>query len=160
MADQRAVDVGDTLVSVESKAVRKAKIASVLARGITTVNLDTSFLGDDRYGQWVPDNSQEVSRLKSMGFEVFHGEHPNKLHSASDGTVRVGDVLLMVASKETKELIDEVMRDRSNAVHNPSKGQVEERSFKQSVDGGIVPIVQSTVEEVDANHIMAATKKE
>lgn len=157
MSEKRAVEAGDTLAQ-ETKAQKKARLAAVLDRGIVTANLDTSFLPEGQHGEWIRYDSNEIARMKALGFDTYKGNHPNTLHSAADGTVRVGDVILMTTSKEQKELIDEVERERLNRIHGKTDSQIEERSFVQQVDGGIKPLIESRIEEADADHILSATK--
>jgi hypothetical protein len=158
MSDQRELEGGDLLKIVPTKSDKKARLAAVLDRGIVTANLDTSFLPADLHGEWIRYDSNEVARMKALGFSVYSGSHPNALHSASDGTVRVGDVILMTTDKETKAIIDEVQQDRMNKIHGKGSAQIEERTFSQAVDGGIQPLIESRIEEVGADHIASATR--
>ena len=163
MSEQRTTEIGDTLAQdkPEDRSAKKARIAAVLDRGITTYNLRTDYLPNSLAYQWAPySNDNEMSRLSLLGFEVYtpekHGTFEGAPKPREDGTIRVGDVVLMVTPKENKELIDEVYRELVNSIHNPSKEQIEERQFKNSMQHGVKPIVESKTERVDGNAIAAA----
>jgi hypothetical protein len=158
MSEPREVDAGDAAVSPISRAEKKARLAAVLDRGYINYALDTGFVDPSKHAEWVRYDTIIIAEMKAKGFEIYHGTHPNALHSAADGTIRVGDTILMVTTKEQKELLDEILQDRINKIHGIKGTQIEEATFTKAVDGGIVPINRSTVEEVDADQIAALTK--
>lgn len=158
MSEQREVEAGDLLSIPETKAQKKARLAAVLDRGFVNYRLQTDrILPKDTYGQWVRNDANEIANYEALGFEVYKGDGGNK---AQDGTHRVGDVILMYTSKEQKELLDEVQRDKYNRVHGLRTSQIEEENFKRNVrEDGITPVVESRVEEVDGQTISKALKE-
>lgn len=161
MSKQRDIDAGDTLASVETRSAKKARLAAVLDRGFTNYRLGLNYLAENQHGEWVRNDPTEIARLHALGFEVYKGEVDTSLglKKESDGTVRVGDVILMVTDKETKALLDEVQQDRINRIHGIGTEQIEEKSFSSQVNGGIKSINESRIEEADASHILSAIKE-
>lgn len=163
MSDERVVEV--TVGSVVSKSFKElsrpekeARLATILDRGFVHDRLVVA-LPPELYGEWVIDDSSEITRMQSMGFEV-DTVYANKrsLHGNGTGQAKVGDVIFMTAPVEVKEIIDELrykkfveLNGKPNRVNTVQK---EEREFK---DGSNLPTInESTSSEVDANAIKAA----
>jgi hypothetical protein len=91
----------------------KAKLSAVRARGFTNSQLDVE-LPSELYGEWVPKDEVSIRRMQAMGFEM--DDKYSKKNSLHDDGVKgsLGDVVFMIASKETKEILKEI--DRENYI--------------------------------------------
>jgi len=141
-------------------AKRRARIASVLERGFINYKLDLSWLKERGLaGQFVRNDPNAIAGLEALDFEVYKGENVPNIHNAADGTIRVGDTILMVTSPENMDDIRYVQDQLIKARHNSDK-QIEEKSFVDGVEPGLTPIIESRVEEANADHISAAINEE
>lgn len=144
-----------------SRSERKARIAQVLDRGVVGDRLYVE-LPADTVGQWVPKDKAEIARMESLGYRL-DSEFATKrrLHDGGDGLSYVGDVVHMIADKETRDIIDEIKRERYDKMNDPSR-QKEERDFKASTntlsDVGIKGTVESSTNVVKRDDIAAALK--
>lgn len=144
---------------IETREQRKAKLASILERGITHDRLSVD-LPSDVYGEWVRNDEVEIYRMQTLGFQVDH-EYASKraLHTDGNKTAVVGDVIFMTTSRENKELIDEVEAERVYRKHNPKKPK-EDADFEsqtKSDTGGIIPTInESKQRSVRKEEIAAA----
>ena len=148
--------------AVETRAQRKARIAKVVDRGFVQSRLTVN-LPSDTYGEWVSDDPSEIVRFQSMGFRLASkAEFPNAtLHGEGDDSVKVGDLKLMVAPMEVKEIIEEIRREEFQRRHGDprllQKGNVrEEKEFKSQVGNSLPVIDESNTQFADAAAIRAA----
>lgn len=145
----------ETLSAEQRRSERKAKIASVLSRGIIADRIHVDLPGN-LHGEWVPNDPQEITRMQLMGFEIDM-EYATKsaLHKSSDGKPIMGDVVFMVCDKETKQIIDEVNRERYERMNNP-KLQREEAEYKRQAHQPEVPaFIESSTTVANADEIRA-----
>lgn len=146
------------------RAEKKAKIMRILERGQVVDRLQVE-LPDNLYGEWIPDDKQEIARMQLLGFEVDNKYAVERaLHEKGDGRSVIGDTVFMVTDKETKEIIDEIRRDqyeiRNGKPGAALKSQGEEKEFAaQARPLGIGPIVEeSNTRQVRKEQIEAALK--
>lgn len=146
----------------ESRVAKKARLAQVLERGMVGVRLEVD-LPDNLVGQWVPKDEAEIHRMEALGYRLDR-EHATarRLHDGGDGLSYVGDVVHMIADRETREIIDELKRERYMKMNDP-KLQKEERDFKNLTqknlgDAGIRTIDESQSHSVKRDEIAAALK--
>jgi hypothetical protein len=145
---------------------KKARFTRILERGIVADRLIVE-LPDGLYGEWVPRDQVEIDRKRLLGFEI-DDQHAIRRGLHSDGTDRpiVGDCVFMVCSAETKQLIDDVKRERYRQRHGKPgevrKGQEEETSFKKDVDSrlGMPVIDESVARPANRDDIAAALSEE
>jgi hypothetical protein len=112
-----------TLTTEEIRAAKKAKFAQVMDRGYISDRLQAVNLPDAMHGQWVRydgNDNMEVTRMQLLGYEIADpkkfGQKDAMPHG--DGTsMRIGDVIFMVCSKEDHELQEEVRRERFEHAH-------------------------------------------
>jgi hypothetical protein len=130
-----------TVLTPEERARKKARLATVLDRGVVQDRLEVK-LPPDVYGEWVRDDPLEIHRLRTMGFEIDREHAPNQsLHNDGTGAARVADVVFMTTTRENKELIDEIRHEQMMRLHDPRKGR-EERELQANIaaeSGGDVP---------------------
>ena len=114
-----------------SREALKARLVEVYDRGVVGDRLFVQ-LPNDKVGQWVPSDTLAITRMESLGYQIDKEYAPKRrLHDKGDGASYVGDVVFMVASRETREIIDEIKRDRYERINNPKKGkQKEEKDFE------------------------------
>lgn len=168
---QRTVDVtnvaGDSASdkitpAEESRAEKKARRAKVYDRGVIGDRLHVE-LPPHLYGEWVPNKLTEIHRKEGLGFQIdTEFAHKRALHDKGDGASYVGDVVFMTCSREDKEIIDEIRRERYDATHNPKSGrQKEERDFLNTAPEGpaVASRVNKTTPKDITNALMAATKQ-
>jgi hypothetical protein len=146
----------------ETRAQRKARLAQVFDRGAIGDRLHVDLPSGYR-GEWVPTNDGgiNVNRKKALGFWIdneFAKKH-SELHDKGDSGSHVGDVVFMVCTAETAEILDEIRRERYNEVHNPKGGkQKEELDYLRQADEETVPSAQSTVDSASIVDISDALK--
>lgn len=142
---------------VESRADRKARMAQVFDRGVVGDRLHVD-LPEHLHGEWVPSDAVSVHRKESLGFRIDTEYAKNrKLHDKGDSASYVGDVVFMVCDRENKEILDEIRRDRYNAVHAPRGGkQKEERDFITQADKETAPTAESKAHQARKADITAA----
>jgi hypothetical protein len=141
------------------RAGRKARLATVLERGMTADRLSVK-LPDDLYGEWVANDPMEIARLQSMGFELDTEYAPKRaLHGSGSSEARVGDVVFMITGKETKELMDEIRRDKYEEAHGRPKKQKEETEFKSGMAedaAGVKTITESAASSANYDQLKQA----
>jgi hypothetical protein len=142
----------------------KAKLVAVLDRGITNDRLAVDLPGHV-HGEWVVNDPMEIARVQALGFEVDNQYAPKRsLHSDGSTTAIVGDVIHMVCSKEVKEVIDEIRRERFIAEHGSAAPSgmdnlPEERGFKTAMVGaGVKVIDESKAGVVGADEVNIAIR--
>ncbi len=144
-------------------AKRRARIASVLTRGFVNHKLNLDWLkSQGLVGQYVRNDANSIAEMEALDFQVYKGENIPKVHGSSDGTVRVGDVILMVTSPENAEDIAFVQNQLIKERHNPKK-QAEEKEYSSNssnIGSGVTPFTESRVEEANADTINAALAEE
>lgn len=119
-----------------SRKDKKARLATVLERGLTADRLVVHGLPSDLYGEWVPNDPTEISRMEGMGFEMDTQYAVRRsLHGSGSGEARVGDVVFMITGRETHELINEIRAEKFQEVHGKpgQKAQREEREFQNAL---------------------------
>ena len=149
-------------ITPEDKArqERRARQAEVLDRGVLgnklVVNLKEA---EKQHYEW--PHKDDAVRMQALGFRYatqadVAGENP-AMHDAGDGKIRIGDTVLMICDKETKEDIDAVKKERSDKVHAP-KGdlQKEEQDFAGQADIITQPSANSKVRKAGVQDISAA----
>lgn len=142
---------------IETRQSRKARLAEVYERGLLGDRLHVP-LPPDKHGEWVPNDVVSIDRKRSLGYEI-DTVHANKraLHDKGDGASYVGDVVFMTCSMETKEIIDELRRERYNSLHAPKKGtQIEERQFVKTVEPESGPTAESRSHQAKIHDIKDA----
>lgn len=139
----------------ESREQRKARLATVYERGITGDRLHVD-LPPDKYGQWVSNDVVSIHRLRALGFEIDTVYAPKRaLHDKGDSASYVGDTLFMVCDMETKEIIDEIRRDRYERL-NPKKGkQREEKAYIEAAGEINVPTSESRAREAKKEDLLS-----
>ena len=151
----------DPDISTMTIAEKKARFAAVLERGHVNYALQVD-LPPHLTGQWVRNTPNDIAQAEAMGYTMDTEYAPKRrLHGTADGTSRMGDVVHMLIAKEDRELIGEVLQDRINKVHG-LKGHkpIEDTTLDANLQKtGVIPIGESTIQEADANHIMAATQE-
>lgn len=164
--DINLTELSDDQVLAKHKAAQerkelKAKIISVLSRGHTVDRLYVE-LPEDKYGEWVPNDKQEIFRMESMGFVIDREyAHKRALHGdsqAGDGSSTVGDAVFMVAPRIMKELIDEARLELYEQANSPRKGrQKEERDFEAETQQQNLPSqIKSRADSANIDDIKAA----
>lgn len=165
---QRTVDVDTTknasasdkiTPAEESRAEKKARRAEVYDRGMVGARLHVD-LPAGKYGEWVPNDTVEIHRKRSLGFEIDNEYAKRRaLHDKGDGASYVGDCVFMVCDKEDKEILDELRKERYDRIHVPKSGkQKEEKDFLQQAPGNTVPAAMGSVAKVRPQQISDALK--
>lgn len=137
---------------------KKARIAEVLDRGVVGDRLRVE-VKDGMHYEW--PHKDDITRMASLGFRVATKDdvitENASMHDTADGKIRIGDTVLMVCDKETKELLDEVKAERKSVAHAPKGGkQKEEREFESAVDVTTVGKAASRVNTAKATDITSA----
>lgn len=155
-ADKRAKAV--------ERAQKKARITNILDRGQLLSRLAVD-LPPELYGEWVRNDSLEIQRLKTLGFEIDTEYAPKRaIHSNGDDGGVTGDVIFMICDRETHDLIDEIRVDALRATHgNPNASNMqtkEEKDFRAGVgsetQGEISTFTESKTTRVGKEAIAAA----
>lgn len=155
----RGDSASDKVTVEETRAQKKARYAEVYDRGVAGARLHVE-LPPDVYGEWVPDFGEEIHRKELLGFEIDRIYAPARaLHNKGDGKSIVGDVVFMTCSREQKEILDEVRRERYDRIHSPKGGkQKEEKDFLALAPGDTVPVASSNAARVRPREITDALK--
>lgn len=138
---------------------KKARFAVALARGLVQNRLDVR-AKKGIHVEWTRNDPLEIHALATLGFEPATQQHLEsrgnpQLHDNGDGSIVVGDVILMATSMENKELIDEVREEQKQRRHGkPGAGGVseEEKNLKRDIEQqlaqyGIKPIQEGKQRE-------------
>jgi hypothetical protein len=144
-------EVAEVIDLVKQRNEKKAKLISVLERGQVGDRLQVP-LPDNKYGEWVPNDKMEIYRKEAMGFKVDTEFARNRaLHDAGAGEQSiVGDCVFMTCDKETFELIEEIERDKFDAMNNAKGGkQKEERDFENLAKETGLPVHDTARSKVD-----------
>lgn len=140
------------------RAEKKAKLVTILSRGVVNDRLHVP-LPPDIVGEWVPNDKMEIYRMESMGYKIdTEYAKQRALHDNSGDKAVVGDVIFMVADKETRELIEEIRVENYNAANSPKAGkQREERDFElQAAQQGLPSQIKSRVDAANLDNIKDA----
>ena len=150
---------GDKVTPEETRQQKKARRAQVFDRGVVQDRLHVP-LPDDLHGEWVPNNPIDINRKENLGFQIDRVHAlKRKLHDKGDGMSTVGDVVFMTCSREDKEILDEIRKDRYDKLHKPRNGkQAEERAFASNADPETIPMAESRVHDVRGGDITSAIK--
>lgn len=147
---------------VMTRAEHKARLAQVLDRGIVNDRLHVA-LPEDMHGEWVPNSKEEIYRMQTLGFDVDRTYAKKRaLHNDGTDAAIIGDVIFMTCPKMVKEVIDEVRREKFEALHGAKNGQQkEERDFanvsKATLkEAHMDAIVDSSVQSANRDQIVAA----
>ena len=146
---------------LESRKERKAKIAAILNRGYVDSRLVVE-LPSDKFGQWIRNNSVDIQRYEALGFVLDSEFAPKRaIHNDGSDVAVVGDVVHMICSKETKEILDEINQEEIRRIHNP-KRPIEESTYEESTykdTDGVIPTTNtSKTEKVGAADISDALR--
>lgn len=169
---ERTVDIdlvsGSVQITSDEKALseknaRRIKLREVYDRGVVGDRLHIE-LPNDVVGQWVPSDKLAIHRMESLGYSIDREHAKNsKLHDKGDDAAHVGDVVFMVASRETREMIDEIKAERYEALNNPQRKQREESNFeaqnKSLSNVGINTINESKTHLVKKQEIQSILSK-
>ena len=164
---ERKVELDTTKTASETPTVeetrdqRKARIAQVFERGVLGDRLHVD-LPPNLKGEWVPTKDGiHVARKKALGFWIDeeHAKNHAALHDKGDIGSHVGDVVFMVCTTETKELLDEVKAERFRELHAPNRGkQKEDKDYLGVSDAETKPHSDSKVVRAGAHDIMDALR--
>lgn len=149
------------VVSPEERKDKKARLAAIYHRGLVGDSLHVE-LPPDLHGEWVPRHDAAINRKLSLGYvidQTYAPKQKKSLHDQGDGGSHIVDVVFMTCSKETKELLDEIKREKFNELH-AKKGnkQKEEKDYVAKADAETVPTVSSSIERVGPANIADAIK--
>jgi len=132
----RTDKLSDEQVIEKLRKIQDAKTvaAQVLSRGrvVDTIDRILDYVPEGMIGEFKRDNDLDISRAKALKWEVFIDEKA-KLESAtgtSDGTVKLGDLILMVIPEEIyvgtrlarADRLAERRKIRKSKERNPSQG--------------------------------------
>lgn len=166
-AGEEAAFIADAENATETIQERRARIATILERGIINTRLNVE-LPPDMHGEWCRDDAVQIDRMRSLGFDI-EKEHGFKgsLHDGGDGAARVGDVIFMTCSQDNYELIQEVKRERYMEQHDPKahdelKAAREESNFKAQLASQApeLPIIEeSSTKQAKEDDIKAALSR-
>ena len=131
------------------KAELRAKMVQVLERGHLSgrLNIDDK----SKHYEWSSKDPSDVARLTAMGFKVCDnpGLKANALHNDGTSNITVGDVILMEAPLELKEMLDEVNQEIYQRRHG-KKSKHEETEFAGRLkQTGLASFNESSSETVD-----------
>lgn len=152
-----------TDVRAESRSDRKARLASVLERGIIADRLMVE-LPEGVHGEWVPNVTQEILRMQALGFQIDETYATKRaLHSDGTGKAIIGDTIFMTCSAETKQIIDEIAREKFEKIHgnpkNRGRSQAEESEYTEANRRLGIPVLnESRVNVADGNDIARVAK--
>lgn len=138
----------------KAKAAARARIVTILDRGITNERLNVD-IPADVYGEWVLNIPTEVQRFQSMGFEIDDKFSAGK---AVHGNAKIGDTVFMTCPRYVKEVIDEVRMERFIAMHG--KPGSANRKLKEETDfaskSELPTVNTSTSEQIGIDEIRKA----
>jgi hypothetical protein len=133
----------------ETKEEKRARFTRILERGIVADRLLVE-LPNGLHGEWVPRDQTEIERKKLLGFWIDEKHAQNRsLHGDGTGAAIIGDTVFMVCDRETKELIDEVKRERYRQRHGKpgedKRKQEEEKAYTKQVDHQLgMPVIDES----------------
>jgi|SRR6185312_5218130 len=148
----------------ESRSERKARLVKILERGVVADRLRVE-LPPGIYGEWVVDDSVEITRMKLLGFRLdkeYAVKH--SLHSSGVEEGKIGDVVHMICDQETHDILEEIRKEQYASRHlrrSKSKQQGEESEATSNMERiGLPPIIESSDKRVTKTEIedMLTTK--
>lgn len=147
---------------VESRSDKRARLVEIYERGIVGDRLHVD-LPSDKVGQWVVNDTMAVHRMEGLGYSIDREFAPKrKLHDKGDGASYVGDVVYMIADRETREIIDEIKKERYERLNNPQR-QKEEKDFenlnRSNTSAGIGTLNESKAHAARKAEIESALNK-
>lgn len=134
------------------RADKKARFARVLERGMVADRLAVENLPENLYGEWVPNDKAEIFRMQVLGFKVDDKYAIDRaLHDKGDNQSIVGDCVFMICEREDKDIIDEIRREKFQALNGKpgavTKAQGEEKEFTGQTRGlNIGPVVEESTQ--------------
>lgn len=149
----RTTTTEKVVLDAAAKAAMKAKLVRVLERGHLSDRLN--IMKNDKHYEWASRDPVEISRLQAMGFKLCQDEDlkANALHNDGTQNITVGDVVLMEAPLELKELIDDAKKEIYEKRHGKGAKQ-EEKDFVARINqSGLPTINESSSEAVDGNSL-------
>lgn len=152
----------ETVLPTETRAERKSRLAAVYDRGVTGDRLHVD-LPPDLDGEWVPTTGggTAVARKKALGYWIDkeYAKNHSALHDKGDEGSHVGDVVFMVTTRDNKELLDEIKKERFREAHLPKGGKhKEERDFLNQADREVKPLAESNASKASVSDITDALK--
>ena len=125
----RTETAAKVVMSPEDRAKLKAKLVRVLERGHLSDRLNVN--KTDKHYEWVSKDPVDIARLQAMGFKICDDAElkKNALHNDGTSNITVGDVVLMEAPLELKEMIDEANKEIYQRRHG-KKTKQEESDFE------------------------------
>lgn len=133
------------------EAERKARRADVLDRGVMFDRLAVD-LPSDLHGEWERNDPMSIENKRSLGFWVDNTYATRRaLHSDGSSANIVGDAIYMVTTKENKNLIDAVQRERTIREQRDPRKAPEE--VPNGVPSEIPTFSESKVHEVTADDL-------
>lgn len=153
-----------TMTAEERRSQLKAKVISVLDRGIVADRLKVD-LPPELWGEWVSDSAVDIARMEAIGFRLDTEYAPKRaLHNTGTKEGRIGDVVHMICSKELHDVIEEVRREQYNARHTrrgnvKRNNQEEELATAQLLDKqGLPPVMESSTVSASGGDIVDAVR--
>jgi len=142
----------------------EARVAMVLERGQTLMALASVECPDDMYYEWVPNDDQEIYRMKQLGFGFNEKVKPIiGVHKTAEGHYACADTVLMSVDRRIKDAIDRVEKKRYDDRHK-KKSLLEDRIARargeRDLSKGVSIIEESGAgtESIDLEGIDTAVK--
>jgi hypothetical protein len=145
----RTTTAAKVVMDPKAKAELRANMVRVLERGHLSGRLDIE--KGDRYYEWVSKDPSDIARLKSMGFKMCDDPElaKNSLHNDGTANITIGDVVLMEAPLELKEMLNEVNKEIYQRRHGKSSKQEETDFAGRLKQTGLPSFNESTSDAVD-----------
>ena len=150
------------------RADKKTRFARILERGMVADRLAVELPGN-LYGEWVANDKSEIYRMQLLGFKIDDTYAVDRaLHDKGDGQSVVGDTVFMVCAREDREIMEEIRREKYQALNGKpgtvTKAQGEEKEFTGSTKTlGIGPVVEEStsrqVRKADLEAALAQTQR-
>lgn len=144
-----------------SRAEKKAKLVEVLERGHIEHHLKVD-LPPDLHGEWVPNDHNEITRMKALNFEIDTKYAPARtMHKDGTNSGQVGDVIFMTCPKDVYEIMQEIRHEQF--LKRNSRGKTaEEIEYRNQVEtqlGGTIPVIdEGKTTSVGADEIASTLK--
>lgn len=145
----RTETTAKVVMDPKAKAELKAKLVRVLERGHLSDRLNIG--KTDKHYEWASKDPVDIARLQAMGFKICADPElkQNALHNDGTTNITVGDVVLMEAPHELKELIDEANQEIYRRRHGKHSKQ-EEKDFEGRIkQTGLPSFNESSSDAVD-----------
>lgn len=142
-----------------SKAQLKAKLVGVLSR-IRVIDKGAVQLKDpdNVYVEWAAKYPKDIHEMKMQGFEFAEAsdvEGGIGVTHNGDGTITMGDAVLMKCPKIVKEALEEIRMDEHKKRHGKKKKQREEQDYSNLMgrDEEIGATIDSEAEIVNGEEL-------